>query len=448
MYVVIISAHALFISGKSSSDVKQVKKSILEHSNCTGIAMATAKNVTALLHGSCQNGTTAIDFVQAARQGPGIKVSTRVAAIVLKAVKQSKSSPFVDGFSHLRSYLELFSELNPGSVIDLCTSTSCDEGITSENFDSLFIMSGSQARCASLCKPVCGLDGAHFKTKLWNGYIFIVACTKDGNNRDLLVALFICNVENTENMANILRGMKNDEGVKSWLAEPNFVFAVDRAQCIKAAIYRECLLALVRDCGKHAQRNCGVSAKDAKYFWQYVCAKTLSTQTEAMANLKESDPIAANKLASIPKTLLCNLNFPGEFSWNEVTNNMSERGVKNVGADLRKEPPVAMLKGLFAKIITRQEKNRIDDANYVEAHPTAILCKYAKELFDVSNYLNSPHYSSFKSCVLYFINRSTWQEFISTLFWSAIASAMFKRITLLLPHLSPIRIMEILIKCC
>ena len=353
------------------------------HSNCTGTKAATRKNAVTLLHGSCQDGTTCKALKETARLGPGLSISNRLAGLVLRSVRDTKASPFEEGFSHLRCWLDQFSILNPGSIVDLCTSTSDID--TTEYFDSLFIMSASQALCVTQCKPVCGLDGAHFKTKLWNGFIFIVACTKDGNNRDVLAALFICNVENTENMASILRGMKKHEGVNAWLSEPNFVFAVDRAQCIKAAIYRECVQAIVRDCAKHAQRTCAVSGKDAKYYWKYVCATTLASQEEAMASLKESDSAAANKLESIPKKLLCNFDFPGDYTWNEKTNNMSERGVNNVGHALRKMSAVALLKGVLEKVIIRQEKNRIDDAIYIEAHPNEILCKYAKDLFDVSS---------------------------------------------------------------
>lgn len=313
-------------------------------------------------------------------QKNGQKISAKISGNAIRSIKESTSSPWDVGFTYLRSWLHLFKTLNPNSVIDLGTST-LQTG--KEIFESLFFMSGSQAARAALCKPLCGLDGAHFKTALWNGYIFIVACTKDGNNRDVLIALFICNVENTANMARIISNMKSDAGVKAWLEQDNFIFPVDRAACIKAAIYLECPKALVRDCGKHAERNVGITPVDKKAYWEYITAKTLSKQTAAMESLISSNPTAATKLQGIDKKLICSLDFPG-YGYNEITNNISERGVKNITVKNRKLAPVAMLKAVMAENMRVCNLRRVEDQEYLTASPDEMLCKYAKLIFDVS----------------------------------------------------------------
>lgn len=313
-------------------------------------------------------------------QKNGQKLTAKVSGNAIRSIKESSSSPWDVGFTYLRSWLLLFKTLNPKSVIDLGTST-LQNG--KEVFESLFFMSGSQAVRAPLCKPLCGLDGAHFKTALWNGYIFIVACTKDGNNRDVLIALFICNVENKANMASIISNMKSDVGVKAWLEQDDFVFPVDRAACIKAAIYQECPKALVRDCAKHAERNVGITPADKKSYWEYITAKTLSKQTAAMESLIISNQTAATKLQGIPKQLICNLNFPG-FGYNEKTNNISERGVKNITVSNRKLAPVAMIKAVMNENMRVCDVRRIEDEDHLKEYPGEKLCKYAKVLFDVS----------------------------------------------------------------
>lgn len=313
-------------------------------------------------------------------QKNGQKLSAKVSGNAIRSIRESISSPWDVGFAYLRSWLQLFKYLNPNSVIDLGTTTSQNG---KEVFESLFFMSGSQAGRAALCKPLCGLDGAHFKTALWNGYIFIVACTKDGNNRDVLIALFICNVENTANMASIISNMKSDVGVKEWIEQDDFVFPVDRAACIKAAIYQECPKALVRDCAKHAERNVGITPADKKSYWEYITAKSISKQTAAMESLLSSNRTAANKLQGIPKKLICNLNFPG-FGYNEITNNISERGVKNITVSNRKLAPVAMLKAVMTENMRVCNVRRVEDAAYLMAYPGEKLCKYAKLIFDVS----------------------------------------------------------------
>ena len=365
----------------------EVKSYESQHSNCTSTHKPTIKNVAAFHIASIVNGTTTKQLVDSASTG-GHDISKRTAGLAIKMVKTLTTQPWDNSFTYLRSYCELFAHINPGSVIDLTTQTIQGK----EHFDSLFFMSGSQARCAMYCKPLLGLDGGHFKTALWNGYIFIVACSKDGNNRDVLLALYICNVENTVNMANIIKGMKCDVRVKEWLNEPNFVFPVDRAACIKAAVSIECPNGLVRDCGKHASRTCGITPLDNKAFWQYVTARTLVKQTEAMDSLKSSNEAAAAKVDAIPKILLCTLQFPA-MSWGEITNNISERGIHNVTVECRKLGPVPMLKGVMLINVKSHEKKRAQDRAYQNAYPTEKLCEYAKLDFDVScNILVFPSY--------------------------------------------------------
>lgn len=335
----------------------------------------------AAYHGkSIQIDTTAASLIQVARQD-GHDISTRISANALKAHRLSTTCPWDYGFTYVRSWLGLFKELNPGSVIDLGTIRVGEVEI----FDSLFFMSGSQAHCAPYCKPLCGLDGGHLKTALWNGYIVIVACTKDGNNRDVLIALYLCNVENTVNMASILSLMKEDAQVRSWMEQENFVFPVDRAACIKAAIYSQFPNALVRDCAKHAERNVNATPADKPHFWKYIHAKSESSQAEAMQALEVSNPAAAHKLKGITKELICNYNFPG-FNWNEVTNNCSERGIKSLTHANRKLPLVAMLKAVMSANMKLCDEKRKKDAKWVLSSQGAKLCEYAKLKFDVSTY--------------------------------------------------------------
>lgn len=348
------------------------------HSNCTGSHKPTAKNVAAVHSANIGKETTRKMLVESASKN-GHDISPRVAGLAITKLKAITIQPWDFSFTYLRSYCDLFARLNPGSVIDLTTRPFQGKDI----FVSLFFMSGSQARCAPYCKPLLGLDGGHFKTALWNGYIFIVACSKDGNNRDVLLALYICNVENTVNMASILKGMKCDEKVEDWLLQPNFVFPVDRATCIKAAISNECPDGLVKDCGKHASRTCGITPLDNAAYWQYVTARTLVKQTEAMDKLKVSNATAAAKVGAIPKMLLCTLQFPA-LSWGENTNNISERGINNVTTEYRKMGPVPMLKGVMTINMKSHEKKRAQDRKYQNEFPTEKLCEYAKLTFDVS----------------------------------------------------------------
>ena len=88
---------------------------------------------------------------------------------------------------------------------------------------------------------VCSLNGAHFKTALWNGYQFIVACTKDGNNRDVFIAIYICNVVNTVNMA-ILKGMKVDAGVEEWLEQKTSFCPWTELNALKLPFTYNCLM--------------------------------------------------------------------------------------------------------------------------------------------------------------------------------------------------------------
>ena len=345
------------------------------HTNCTGLAVPTAKNVGSL----SSSGEKPSVIVGSMQKDLNLKVTQRVARNAVNARKMTTDS-FESGFSHLRSYCRIFSDINPGSKIDLCTNI---EG-ENEYFQSLFFMSGSQANCAKYCRPVCSLDGAHFKTVLWDKFVFLVAATQDGNNRDVIVGIHICKVENTANMEALLDGLMTDEGVRNWLSAIGFVLPVDRARCIKAAIYSKLKDALVRDCAKHAQRNFLIGKQDMAAYWGYITATTQIEQDRCLGLLRISNPIGAQKLEAVPKELLCNLNFPG-FSWGEWTNNISERAVHTITPAVRAAAPTAFLKGVTTIIMISNARKKKEDEAYEKENPNEILCKYAKGKFSVSS---------------------------------------------------------------
>ncbi|KAG2826834.1 hypothetical protein PC118_g9123 [Phytophthora cactorum] len=99
----------------------------------------------------------------------------------------------VDSYQKFKSYFQLMTGKNPGSVWRLDKK---DDDLT---FKRACFITNLGIHVMQMCKGLIGFDGAHLKGEMNKRGVFLVATTKDYNNHVVPFALGLVSTENYEN---------------------------------------------------------------------------------------------------------------------------------------------------------------------------------------------------------------------------------------------------------
>ena len=196
-----------------------------EHIDCVGIRKLSSKNAFSLLDGTINCSTSSKRVIEQGR-GQNILITKEKASKLRKMVAANFRAPFSEGSSRLRSYLHVLKQQNPGSTITLETEICNEDDIEVERFSWLFIQLAAQVELTCHCRPIMSYDCGHLKNPLWSHFVVMVACTSDGNHRDVLSSISICSVENTKHVKMHIEAQMSDPRIRECLQQEGIYFVI------------------------------------------------------------------------------------------------------------------------------------------------------------------------------------------------------------------------------
>ncbi|KAK9202565.1 hypothetical protein WN944_017776 [Citrus x changshan-huyou] len=185
------------------------------------------------------------------------------------------------GYKKLFDYAAAIHKANPGAICKvLCDVISIPNKVLFQRF---FVAFPAQKNTyLHGCRPFIGVDGCHLKGKY--GGVLLAAVGIDGNNGIVLLALCVCEIENTETWGWFMENLNNylDDGRQ-------VTFISDRQKGLINAISTTWPTAYHRACSRHVYANFSKSFAGAQLkqlFWKAAKSSNKHDFDEAMTEIK------------------------------------------------------------------------------------------------------------------------------------------------------------------
>ncbi len=207
----------------------------------------------------------------------------------------------------------------------------------------------------------------------------------DGENRDCITSIAFVPVENGANYQWFIQQQKLHPAVKQFLDQFLLVVITDRDKGLKLAISTDLPECAPRHCGHHLIGNLPTAVKESKdsdnsaylTYWSAVKSKTDSDFKTSMNEMLVTHAANHEYLSKITPSLWSDHQFPG-MTWEQWTNNLSERGFSTMYEEMRKAAPVAFLRDLLEMMGKKHESNRLHALSLL--HKVSLYCYFLKVL--------------------------------------------------------------------
>nr|CCA14116.1 hypothetical protein LOC100382497 [Albugo laibachii Nc14] len=292
----------------------RVSSKCLEHRNCVGLPAPRAKDLARLpffqelIHA---NPDVPIRYLQAQLMAsvallPNERTIYRAKD---KLTFAAMDQPYITSFQYIIPFLKKLEQLNPG------TKTVCETEEDEPRFKrAIIIPSISIQASQSALQNVYGLDATRFQNRHYKGYQ-ITVIGKDGAMEELLIAIAIVPLNDTENLTWVLNKVQS-AGIP---LEKRIVIVPDRVKAqptvnATAPDFIQCTRHLIDslvDSRKLAPQSAG-------YVWQAQGAETRDEFEIVMNSLQKSDPEAFRSLSELnPRTWAVFANSDRKlYGWN------------------------------------------------------------------------------------------------------------------------------------
>ncbi|KAG3036669.1 hypothetical protein PC120_g140 [Phytophthora cactorum] len=207
------------------------------------------------------------------------------------------------------------------------------------------------------CKHVIVLDGTHLKGDMNKRGVYLLAASKDYNNRILGFGLALVEKEDTSNWRWFLKLMK--AAVASASSDWDLIFVTDRQTGILATIkelypyrgHRFCVRHNISNSEKMSSR---LAPQEQALIFAMARIECENDCKFYRSQLGDTRPLAAQSLDTIEKAHWVTYAFNEEYnqsSYDEVTSNLSEAANNWLGNDCRSSFPLLAFEQFMIKVV-------------------------------------------------------------------------------------------------